>query len=250
MKRGFCSECGEYVVLSQEGECPAGHARPSLRGIEEWEPSEKRDDCATASLAGRLTQLTTVALDWWRLAPNLERTTAVLGLLVVLLIPAVIALPTFARALQKSGTPNAAVAPSVDLNGENQPASTKDQPVYSTPSSGLGNASGRPVEDPGDGRGNASYAPADSQLRMNPTTGKAEWTSADSQLRMNPATGKAEWTSPADPQLRMNPTTGKSERTSADAQLRMNPTTGKSEWASPDSQLRMNPTTGKSEWTP
>ena len=34
-KRAWCSGCNGYVMLTEEGLCPNGHPKPSLRGIEE-----------------------------------------------------------------------------------------------------------------------------------------------------------------------------------------------------------------------
>lgn len=35
-RRAWCSDCNGYVLLTDEGLCPHGHPKPSLRGIEEW----------------------------------------------------------------------------------------------------------------------------------------------------------------------------------------------------------------------
>ena len=32
---GYCNECGHYVELTPQGECPEGHPRSALRGVHE-----------------------------------------------------------------------------------------------------------------------------------------------------------------------------------------------------------------------
>jgi hypothetical protein len=37
---GYCGECGRYVELTAQGECPAGHPRSSLRDVREGSLAE------------------------------------------------------------------------------------------------------------------------------------------------------------------------------------------------------------------